>query len=93
MSVFGGLLAPLQSLAGWFAAEPRAVSQARPAGAYAPARSCVRRPLRVVRVLEARQASSAAGRMVISGRMADVCAELDRLAELEAAGQAFAPAR
>jgi len=24
-----------------------------------------------------------AGRMVISGRMADVCAELDRLAELE----------
>ena len=26
-----------------------------------------------------------AGRMVISGRMADVCAELDRLAALEAA--------
>jgi hypothetical protein len=30
--------------------------------------------------------------MVISGRMADVCAELDRLAALEAA-QALAPSR
>lgn len=45
-----------------------------------------RRPLRVV--------CSAQGRMVISGRLADVCAELDRLAALEARGaQAFAPAR
>jgi hypothetical protein len=35
-----------------------------------------RRPLRVVH--------STAGRLVISGRMADVCAELDRLAALEA---------
>lgn len=41
------------------------------------------RPLRVVRVLEAPQSSAFAGRMVISGRMADVCAELDRLAALE----------
>ena len=47
----------------------------------------VQRPLRVVRVMYATgsSASSAcAGRMVISGRMADVCAELDRLAALEA---------
>jgi len=45
------------------------------------------RPLRVVR--------SAPGRLVISGRMADVCAELERLAALEDGGgpQAFAPAR
>ena len=42
-----------------------------------------RRPLRVVRVVEACSAPSSAGRMVISGRMADVCAELDRLAALE----------
>jgi hypothetical protein len=34
------------------------------------------RPLRVVR---------ASGRLVISGRMADVCAELDRLAAMEGA--------
>jgi hypothetical protein len=43
------------------------------------------RALRVVRVLESSQASRGAGRMVISGRMADVCAELERLAALEAA--------
>ncbi len=40
-------------------------------------------PLRVARVMEAHQSRHNAGRMVISGRMADVCAELDRLAELE----------
>lgn len=45
----------------------------------------VRRPLRVVRVVEAGQPRSQVGRMVISGRMADVCAELDRLAACEAA--------
>ncbi len=50
------------------------------------------RPLRVVRVVEAQEARACAGRMVISGRMADVCAELDRLAALEAATQT-APAR
>ena len=86
---FGGLLAPLQSLLGWFAGgrpgtHGRAHTRAAASHATAP-RSCVRRPLRVVRVLEACPAPSSAGRMVISGRMADVCAELDRLAELEAA--------
>jgi hypothetical protein len=40
-----------------------------------------RKPLRVVH--------SAQGRMVISGRLADVCAELDRLAALESVN--FAP--
>jgi hypothetical protein len=43
------------------------------------------RPLRVLRVVDAAHGPSTAGRMVISGRMADVCAELDRLAALEAA--------
>lgn len=43
------------------------------------------RPLRVVRVVDAGQSQSGVGRMVISGRMADVCAELDRLAAREAA--------
>lgn len=43
------------------------------------------KPLRVVRILEAGQARTSVGRMVISGRMADVCAELDRLAAREAA--------
>lgn len=44
-----------------------------------------RRPLRVVRLLEAGQTPAQVGRMVISGRMSDVCAELDRLAAREAA--------
>jgi hypothetical protein len=42
------------------------------------------KPLRVVRVVEAGQSRSSVGRLVISGRMADVCAELDRLADGEA---------
>jgi hypothetical protein len=41
-------------------------------------------PLRVVRMSEMGSAPECAGRMRISGRMADVCAELDRLAEKEA---------
>jgi hypothetical protein len=43
------------------------------------------KPLRIVRVIETGQPRAAVGRMVISGRMADVCAELDRLAACEAA--------
>lgn len=43
------------------------------------------RPLRVVRMVDAQQPGRHASRMVISGRMADVCAELDRLVALEAA--------
>jgi hypothetical protein len=53
-----------------------------------PASTCFKpniKPLRIVRVLETGQPRAAVGRMVISGRMADVCAELDRLAACEAA--------
>jgi hypothetical protein len=50
-----------------------------------PSRVAQRRPLRVVRIMEAGQTPAQVGRMVISGRMADVCAELDRLAACEAA--------
>ena len=39
--------------------------------------------LRVLRIQETGQTAPEAGRMVISGRMADVCAELDRLVALE----------
>jgi hypothetical protein len=45
-------------------------------------RKPIHRPLRIVRILEAGQAPANVGRMMISGRMADVCAELDRLAAL-----------
>jgi hypothetical protein len=43
------------------------------------------KPLRIVRILDADHAPANVGRMLISGRMADVCAELDRLATREAA--------
>ncbi len=64
---------------------------ARSNRAHAPQRSWsgptrsepCQRPLRVLRVVDGRCGSPEAGRMVISGRMADVCAELDRLAALE----------
>jgi hypothetical protein len=49
-----------------------------------PAMQASPQPLRVVRLVEAgmsaANAGQMAGRMVISGRMSDVCAELDRLA-------------
>jgi hypothetical protein len=53
-------------------------------GSHVPTPPVLRRPLRMVRVMEAGQAPWQVGRMVISGRMADVCAELDRLAAHEA---------
>jgi hypothetical protein len=56
-------------------------AQARPSSPIRPQRPV----LRIMRVLEAGQAPASVGRMVISGRMADVCAELDRLAAREAA--------
>lgn len=49
------------------------------------ARTAAPRRLKVVREFEAGISPSCAGRMVISGRMADVCAELDRMAQREAA--------
>jgi len=44
----------------------------------------VMRPLRVLQVMESDPNSAQSGRLRISGRMADVCAELDRLAAREA---------
>jgi hypothetical protein len=49
-----------------------------PAAAKPQPAPCNVYPLRIVRVKDANP--KMAGRMVISGRMADVCAELDRLA-------------
>jgi len=57
---------------------------ARPEGRKPP-QAASHKPLRIVRILDADHAPANVGRMVISGRMADVCAELDRLAAREAA--------
>lgn len=51
------------------------------------------RPLRVVRVFDGPRVPAQAGRMVISGRMADVCAELDRLAAMEVHAPGLPPVR
>ena len=80
--------APLRSNGAQRAAPPLAAgySSNRGRSGRAPAARSVlpqHRPLRVVRVVDSCHAPASAGRMVISGRMADVCAELDRLAALE----------
>ncbi|BEP61514.1 hypothetical protein GmRootV213_20680 [Variovorax sp. V213] len=63
----------------------RPACTARPHGAAAPKAAQAPRPLRVIRVVDGPQGEKrSTNRMVISGRMADVCAELDRLAALEA---------
>jgi len=94
------LFAPLQGVISWFMpATPQLApatrrAQQRSRQTFQPlvassgksqqaSRTCPPRPLRVLRVIDA-NAPDSAGRMVISGRMADVCAELDRLAALEA---------
>ena len=92
------LFTPLHQLARWLGrplAGAPARCQAAPAARVARAQPAGRRPapvhaarparLRVVRVFEGPRAAAGAGRMVISGRMADVCAELERLAALETA--------
>ena len=70
------------------ASSERAAMQQRPGERVRGARSELSmgncRTLRVVRVLELGEAPAHCGRMVISGSMADVCAEIDRLAAREA---------
>jgi hypothetical protein len=95
---FANLFASVQALVDWFAHTP-AQAPAQPAREpvrpQRPARVTKRplavpqapKPLRVVRVFEPTAPRTDAGRMVISGRLADVCAELDRLAAQEARGQ------
>jgi hypothetical protein len=86
---FERLFAPLQALAACFA-PPRAAAVRPTALPPRAVRSTCqpRRVVRVVRVVEGPCAPASAGRMFMSGRMADVCAELDRLAALEAASPA-----
>ncbi len=93
--------APLQALAAWFFGPrppalptPPSASRATPAALARSARpaQAVKPPLRVVQVMES-GSRTGAGRIVISGRMADVCAELDRLAAQEARREAQANAQ
>ena len=62
----------------WTKPSPSAKSY-QPQAAVSPSNVYpLRQPVRVIRVKDG--SPQMAGRMVISGRMADVCAELDRLA-------------
>ena len=91
---FANLFASLQALASLFT--PRPAPAAVPVRAptrqpvwngpvrHVPAPAQPAKPLRVLRVVEPSAPRAVAGRMVISGRLADVCAELDRLAAAEA---------
>ena len=97
----GALVAPLHQLIGELGRNWLARNTSRRARPLAPTGATLRvctsraiapgsghrpsRPLRVVRAAEPWRAPASAGRMVISGCMADVCAELDRLAALETA--------
>ena len=62
---------------------PRSVASQAPAAT--PACRAIRPPVRVVRIVESGETQRHCGRLMISGRMADVCAELDRMVEREAA--------
>ena len=88
-------LVALSSLFNAWTRTPRAKNPSRttsascatPAAVLARPMSCQTprsTPLRVVRLAEDGIRHDCAGRMVMSGRMADICAELDRLAEREA---------
>ena len=91
---FDGLFAPLQAALDWIRAQARPLPcppassgpRSRCTRPATPAPRAVRRlgagPVRVLRVVDA-QAPADFGRLVITGRMADVCAELDRLAAQE----------
>ena len=85
------LFMPLQSIAAWFV---KPSSSARsPVTPHLPVKPREKAPqvalpqtkcLRVIHAMDGQQRRPARGRVVISGRMSDVCAELDRLAALEA---------
>jgi hypothetical protein len=90
---FSNLFASVQALLASFVPRPAPVQciplRTPTRAVRVPARVAAQRPLRplrVVRVLEPAAPRSTAGRMVISGRLADVCAELDRMAAQEARG-------
>ena len=88
--VLPNLFASLQAVFGWFAGTPAVPVPAAPIHTTVrpstPLRGQASKPLRVVRVLDPTAPRAVAGRMVISGRLADVCAELDRLVAQEAHG-------
>ena len=86
-----GVLAPLHGLINWFSPTPLPENRTKAEPVLSQKTEGIQiarasqRPLRIVRILDSDHTPTHVGRMVISGRMSDVCAELDRLAAREAA--------
>ena len=64
---------------------PHALRSIEPRMDVPAATPVTHKPLRVTRIVDDTTPRNAAGRMVISGNMREVCAELDRLVALESA--------
>ncbi len=82
-SVWAAVVAPLQGLLSLFVPQQAASANAALKQVCIPAQQPRTSRLKIVRQFEPGVGPTCAGRMVISGRMADVCAELDRMAERE----------
>ncbi|MFD0667532.1 hypothetical protein ACT80S_07425 [Ramlibacter sp. MAHUQ-53] len=74
------LFQPVQAMVEWLAGGP---APRREPQVLCPAQGPAGRSVHVVHVVNARESRAARGR-VIAGRIDEVCAELDRLAALEA---------
>ncbi|MFM9997288.1 MAG: hypothetical protein EBY24_04660 [Betaproteobacteria bacterium] len=79
------ILSPVHGFLRRLAGAGAPVRRLDPPFAAPSTRAAVSKPLRVVRVMEDGHGPAHGGRMMISGRMADVCAELDRMAARETA--------
>jgi len=64
---------------------PQALRAIEPGLTATVAAPAAPKPLRITRIVDDTTPRNAAGRMVISGNMREVCAELDRLVALESA--------
>lgn len=78
-------LAPMQALASWLVPAQAPFSLLPANTGEADAKRPPLSRLRIVREFDPASGPACAGRMVISGRMADVCAELERMAQRETA--------
>ncbi len=76
------LFQPIHTMVEWLAGGPAPMASSGPGSATLASRPSGR-SAHVVHVVNARESRSARG-MVLSGRVDEVCAELDRLAALDA---------
>ncbi|GEM_PF-5950202 len=78
-------LAPMQTLTNWFVPASTQSSLLLVNTGKIDTKTPPLSRLRIVREFDPTTSPACTGRMAISGRMADVCAELDRMAQRETA--------